>query len=64
MFTLIAMGTGVAWLYSTVALFLPNLFPADTSRATVRQLVGVTHADQVGGNAAAQRLQVRQHIAQ
>jgi heavy metal translocating P-type ATPase len=27
MFTLIAMGTGVAWLYSTVALLLPGLFP-------------------------------------
>ncbi len=28
MFTLIALGTGVAWLYSVVATFLPNLFPA------------------------------------
>lgn len=27
MFTLIAMGTGVAWLYSVVALFAPGLFP-------------------------------------
>jgi Cu+-exporting ATPase len=27
MFTLIAMGTGVAWLYSTVATFAPNIFP-------------------------------------
>jgi Cu+-exporting ATPase len=27
MFTLIAMGTGVAWLYSVVALLLPDLFP-------------------------------------
>ncbi len=27
MFTLIAMGTGVAWLYSVVATFLPNAFP-------------------------------------
>jgi heavy metal translocating P-type ATPase len=27
MFTLIAMGTGVAWLYSVVAIALPNLFP-------------------------------------
>ena len=27
MFTLIAMGTGVAWLYSVVALFMPSLFP-------------------------------------
>ncbi|WP_022729533.1 heavy metal translocating P-type ATPase [Fodinicurvata sediminis] len=27
MFTLIAMGTGVAWLYSMVAAFLPGLFP-------------------------------------
>jgi Cu+-exporting ATPase len=28
MFTLIAMGTGVAWLYSVLATLLPNLFPA------------------------------------
>ncbi len=28
MFTLIAMGTGVAWAYSTVATFAPGLFPA------------------------------------
>jgi len=28
MFTLIAMGTGVAWLYSVVAVLLPGLFPA------------------------------------
>src|SRR3954454_20480093 len=27
MFTLIAMGTGVAWLYSVVAVFFPDLFP-------------------------------------
>lgn len=27
MFTLIAMGTGVAWLYSVVAALLPNAFP-------------------------------------
>jgi Cu+-exporting ATPase len=27
MFTLIAMGTGVAWLYSVVAILLPDLFP-------------------------------------
>lgn len=27
MFTLIAMGTGVAWLYSVVGVFLPMLFP-------------------------------------
>jgi len=27
MFTLIAMGTGVAWLYSVVAVLIPNLFP-------------------------------------
>jgi Cu+-exporting ATPase len=29
MFTLIALGTGVAWLYSVVALFAPLLFPAE-----------------------------------
>jgi len=28
MFTLIAMGTGVAWIYSVVAVALPGLFPA------------------------------------
>jgi Cu+-exporting ATPase len=28
MFTLIAMGTGVAWFYSTVAVFIPGAFPA------------------------------------
>ncbi|WP_414475127.1 heavy metal translocating P-type ATPase [Microvirga sp. M2] len=28
MFTLIAMGTGVAWLYSVVAIFVPDVFPA------------------------------------
>ena len=27
MFTLIAMGTGVAWIYSVVATFLPGIFP-------------------------------------
>jgi Cu+-exporting ATPase len=27
MFTLIAMGTGVAWLYSVIAVFFPGLFP-------------------------------------
>jgi Cu+-exporting ATPase len=29
MFTLIAMGTGVAWAYSVVATLAPQLFPAD-----------------------------------
>ncbi|MBI2717275.1 MAG: heavy metal translocating P-type ATPase [Rhizobiales bacterium] len=28
MFTLIAMGTGVAWVYSTVATIVPQIFPA------------------------------------
>src|SRR4030095_3042210 len=28
MFTLIAIGTGAAWLYSAIATFLPELFPA------------------------------------
>ena len=32
MFTLIALGTGVAWLYSTVALIFPGIFP-DTFRS-------------------------------
>ncbi len=29
--TLIALGTGAAWLYSTVAVLFPNLFPEGTS---------------------------------
>jgi Cu+-exporting ATPase len=29
MFTLIALGTGVAWIYSVIALFAPNLFPPE-----------------------------------
>ena len=29
MFTLIAMGTGIAWLYSIVATLMPSVFPAD-----------------------------------
>ena len=29
MHTLIAIGTGTAWLYSTVALFFPQLFPSE-----------------------------------
>jgi P-type Cu+ transporter len=29
--TLIALGTGAAWLYSTVAILFPRLFPAGTS---------------------------------
>jgi len=29
MFTLIALGTGVAWIYSVVALLGPNLFPTE-----------------------------------
>jgi Cu+-exporting ATPase len=28
MFTLIAIGTGAAWLYSVIATFFPNIFPA------------------------------------
>src|SRR6266542_2354257 len=28
MFTLIAMGTGVAWVYSVIATLVPNIFPA------------------------------------
>jgi P-type Cu+ transporter len=31
MFTLIAIGTGIAWVYSIVALFFPGLFPAALS---------------------------------
>ncbi len=27
MFTLIAMGTGVSWVYSVIATFVPNIFP-------------------------------------
>src|SRR6266571_7414912 len=33
MFTLIAMGTGVAWVYSVIATLAPNIFPA-TIRGT------------------------------
>lgn len=29
--TLIALGTGVAWIFSTVVVLLPNLFPPETS---------------------------------
>jgi Cu+-exporting ATPase len=29
MFTLIALGTGVAWLYSMAAMLAPGVFPAD-----------------------------------
>ena len=32
MFTLIALGTGVAWAYSVVATFAPGLLPAGISR--------------------------------
>jgi Cu+-exporting ATPase len=32
MYTLIALGTGVAWLYSTVAVAAPGIFPEGTSR--------------------------------
>ncbi len=28
MFTLIALGTGVAWVYSVIATFFPQIFPA------------------------------------
>jgi Cu+-exporting ATPase len=33
MFTLIALGTGAAWLYSIIATLLPSLFPADLRSA-------------------------------
>jgi P-type Cu+ transporter len=33
MFTLIALGTGVAWIYSVVATLAPSLFPASMSGA-------------------------------
>ncbi len=36
MFTLIAMGTGVAWLYSVVATLLPGPVPAGVPRARRR----------------------------
>ena len=32
MFTLIALGVGVAWLYSVIGTFLPNIFPAALRR--------------------------------
>jgi P-type Cu+ transporter len=34
MFTLIAMGVGVAWLYSVAAVFVPDFFPAAFKDAT------------------------------
>ena len=34
MFTLIAMGTGVAYVYSLIAALLPELFPASFRRAS------------------------------
>jgi len=34
MFTLIALGVGVAWIYSIVATFLPQLFPATVVMAS------------------------------
>ncbi len=33
MFTLIAMGTGVSWLYSVVATLVPNIFPEEFRQA-------------------------------
>ncbi len=33
MFTLVAMGTGAAFIYSLVAIFLPNIFPASMKNA-------------------------------
>ena len=33
MFTLIAMGTGIAWLYSVVATVAPQVFPPRVSRS-------------------------------
>ncbi len=33
MFTLIAMGVGIAWSYSTIALFMPEIFPELVRRA-------------------------------
>ena len=32
MFTLIALGVGVAWLYSVIGTFLPNIFPVSLRR--------------------------------
>ena len=37
MFTLIALGTGVAWLYSLVATLAPGLFPAGFRAARRRR---------------------------
>jgi P-type Cu+ transporter len=33
MFTLIAMGTGIAWVYSVIGTFAPGVFPADIRAA-------------------------------
>ena len=37
MFTLIAMGTGVAWIYSVVATLAPGVFPAAFRGPTARE---------------------------
>ena len=39
MFTLIAMGTGVAWVYSVVGTLLPGVFPAAHARPRRRRAV-------------------------
>ena len=41
MFTLIAMGTGVAWVYSMVATLAPGIFPGSVSnqRRSCRRLL-------------------------
>ena len=40
MFTLIAMGTGVAWAYSVVATFAPTIFPPTIFPAAFRMMDG------------------------
>ncbi len=36
MFTLIALGTGVAWVYSVIATFVPQIFPPPSARWMAR----------------------------
>ncbi len=53
MFTLIAMGTGVAYVYSVIATFAPGIFPAGVSRSR-RQRRGLfrsrQHDHRAGGD--------------
>ena len=54
MFTLVAMGTGVSWVYSVIALIAPNIFAGafrmmDGSVAVDFESVGGDHSARVAG---------------